>query len=353
MFATNLNQSSLVHTQIDSISHCCSLSGLALHIELSISSSRSAKVCQILPQHSAPNYQTDFSPPLGVAENVAPFVERIVAPNASPYTFTGTNCFLVGQDELAIIDPGPDVQAHINAIDKALDGRKVSAILLTHTHRDHSAVAPKLARKYDVPLMFGGPHRPARDLGFFEIDPMKRSGHYGLQPDRTLKQGDIIRLGAVQVEVIETPGHCANHVCFALSDRAHVFTGDHVMGWNSTLIADPDGALGPYLDSLDMLLSCPGQIYLPAHGDRIMNGRGFAKALKGHRLQRNTQILELLKSKGPLTAWQLTEKMYPDVSMAVKGAALLTVKAHLHYLSDHQKLRRRGRLLRKPLFAVR
>ncbi|AVX05180.1 hydroxyacylglutathione hydrolase [Maritalea myrionectae] len=305
-----------------------------------------------LQQQTAPSYQTDFSPKIGEAESVAPFVERIVAPNASPYTFTGTNCFLVGQDELAIIDPGPDVQAHINAIDRALNGRKVVAILLTHTHRDHSAVAPKLAHKYDVPLMFGGPHRPARALRLFEIDPMRRSGHYGLRPDRTLKQGDIIRLGAVEIEVIETPGHCANHICFALSDRAHILTGDHIMGWNSTLIADPDGALAPYLESIDFLLACPGQIYLPAHGDRIVKGKKFAKALKGHRLQRNAQIIDLLKENAKLSAWQLTDKMYPDVSMAVKGAALLTVKAHLHFLTEQDKLRKHTRLLRQPVYSA-
>lgn len=303
-----------------------------------------------LQHQTAPAYQTDFAPEIGEAECVAPFVERIVAPNASPYTFTGTNCFLVGQDELAIIDPGPDVQVHINALDRAINGRKVSAILLTHTHRDHSAVAPKLAEKYSVPLMFGGPHRPARNLRAFEIDPMKRSGHYGLKPDRTLRQGDILSFGAVQIEVIETPGHCANHVCFALSDRAHILTGDHIMGWNSTLIADPDGALGPYLDSMDLILSCPGQIYLPAHGDRIVQGKSYARALKGHRLQRNKQILDLLAKLGPLTAWQLTDKMYPDVSMAVRGAALLTVKAHLHYLAEQGTLKKQRRLLRQPTF---
>lgn len=258
----------------------------------------------------------------------------------------------MGQDELAIIDPGPDDQAHIKAIDDALNGRRVKAVLLTHTHRDHSAVAPKLARKYDVPLMFAGPHRPARRLRLFELDPMKRSGHYGLRPDRTLKQGDLIRLGAVEIEVIETPGHCANHVCFALSDRAHILTGDHVMGWNSTLIADPDGALAPYLDSIDLLLSCPGQIYLPAHGDRIANGKQFAKALKGHRLQRNRQIIELLRTEGSQSAWQLTEKMYPAVSMAVKGAALLTVKAHLHHLTEQKNVQKSTRLLRQAVYRI-
>ncbi|MCF4097892.1 MBL fold metallo-hydrolase [Maritalea mediterranea] len=301
---------------------------------------------------TAPEYQTDFAPKVGVAEPVAPFVERIVAPNASPYTFTGTNSFLVGQDELAIIDPGPDDSEHMLAIDRARKGRRITAILLTHTHRDHSSLAPKLARKYDVPLMFGGPHRPARPLNMLETDPMKRSGHYGLRPDQQLKQGDLIKLGAVELEVIETPGHCANHLSFALSDRAHIFTGDHIMGWNSTLIADPDGALGPYLDSIDLLLSCPGTIYLPAHGDRIKNGKAFAQDLKAHRLNRNTQIVELLHANGPLTAWQLTDQIYPDVPMAVKGAALLTVKAHLHYLHAAGELSRRRRLLRRPLYAV-
>lgn len=303
-------------------------------------------------QQTAPKYQTDFTPEVGKAENVAPFVERIVAPNASPYTFTGTNCFLVGQDELALIDPGPDVQAHINALDRCIDGRTVSAVLLTHTHRDHSAVARKMADKYDVPLMFGGPHRPARRLRPFEIDPMKRSGHYGLKPDRTLRHGDILSFGAVEIEVIETPGHCANHLCFALSDLAHILTGDHIMGWNSTLIADPDGALGPYLESMDLILSYPGHIYLPGHGDRIVQGKSFARAMKGHRLQRNKQILDLLAHNGPLTSWQLTEKMYPSVSMAIKGAALLTVKAHLHYLADHGKLLQRRRWLRQPVFTL-
>jgi glyoxylase-like metal-dependent hydrolase (beta-lactamase superfamily II) len=282
---------------------------------------------------TAPKYNTDFNPVADKIEAIRPGVKRLVASNSSAYTFTGTNTYIVGFDEVVIIDPGPDKQTHMDAIVKSLGDARCKGIVLTHTHRDHSALAPKLAEHLQVPLIFEGTHRPSRTLKWWERDPLKSSGHYGLKPDLAVKTGSKIDLGEISLTVLETPGHCANHIALILDDTDCIFTGDHVMGWSSTLIADPDGSLSSYFKSLERLIDCDQSTYFPAHGDVIKEGRLYARQLFKHREYRNTQIMGFLEEK-PRWTGELLKALYPDIPLTVKPAALLTLNAHLQYLIE-------------------
>jgi len=280
---------------------------------------------------SALTFDTDFDPQIGVPVTMMPGLRRLTGPNASTYTFTGTNSFLVGDEVLAIIDPGPNDDGHLAALLAAIDGRRVEAILLTHTHKDHSALAPRLAAATGAPIWFEGPHRLSRPKGLFEINRLARSCDWGLQPDRYLSDGDVLSFGPVELEVIATPGHCANHLAFGVRGTPYILTGDHVMGWNSTLVAVPDGSMADYFASLDRLLAAPWTHYLPAHGGPIADGIGYARHLKAHRAGRNSQILEALRANA-LTIGQLRDRIYPTLPKANLLAAGMTLKAHLEYL---------------------
>jgi len=285
----------------------------------------------------APSYQTEFDALPGMAVTIAPAITRVTAPNASAYTFTGTNSFILGENSVFILDPGPDDPAHFAALEAAIAGRKVKAIILTHTHRDHSALAPRLSQAMQAPLWFGGEHRLSRPLRLFEVNPFARSGHYGLMPDRKLDDGEILEADGILLEAIATPGHCANHFAFSVRGTPYLFSGDHVMGWNSTLVAAPDGALAPYLESLDRLIARSERLYLPGHGGPIENGPAQAKALKAHRLMRNGQILEAI-ADGSKTLAAISTRMYPHLKGRIGIAARYTVAAHLDYLKALGKL---------------
>lgn len=285
---------------------------------------------------SAPVFDTAFRPQIGARIDIAPGLARVTAPNASPYTFTGTNSFLIGLERVALVDPGPDDPAHLEALHRALDGRPLAAILLTHTHRDHSAAAARLARRYGTPLWFGGPHRLSRPLRRFERNPIKRSCDWDLVPDRTLFDGETIPAGDLSVTVHATPGHCANHLGFGLADM--LLSGDHVMGWNSTLIAVPDGALADYFASLDKVIALPYRQYHPAHGGPIADGPTHAAALKAHRQMRNTQLLEAV-GNGARTLGAVVKAIYPTQPAKIRLAARMTMAAHVEYLEERDQLR--------------
>ena len=272
---------------------------------------------------------------------------RVTAPNASPYTFTGTNTFLLGHDRLALLDPGPEDESHYAALSAAISGRPVDAILLTHTHRDHSAAAPHWAKALKAPLWFGGPHRLSRALRLFEFNPIRRSGDWSLVPDRTLLDGEIIRAGDIDVSVHTTPGHCANHLAFGLAEADILLSGDHVMGWNSTLVPVPDGSMADYLASLDKVIALPFARYLPAHGGPIPDGRAHAAALKSHRLMRNQQVVDAVKN-GAHSLDAVVKAIYPTQPAKVHIAARMTIKAHVEYLEDQGQLR-----IRRGLFRMR
>lgn len=284
----------------------------------------------------------DFAPETGRPVVVFAGIVRVSAPNATPYTFTGTNSFLVGQERLAVIDPGPANGVHLAALLAAIDGRPVEAILLTHTHKDHSALAPRLKSITGAPIWCEGPHRLSRPARRFERNGVARSSDFDLMPDRQLRDGEVIAPGGVALKVVATPGHCRNHLAFAVEGTDLLFSGDHVMGWNSTLVSVPDGSMKDYLASLRKVIDLPQSQYLPAHGGPIPDGRGMAEALLAHRLGRNRQIAEAVAA-GARSMRQLLRAVYPGLKPQVIPAALMTLKAHVEFLEAEGVLEvRRG-----------
>lgn len=282
-------------------------------------------------------FDTSFVPHTGEAVPVMPGLVRITAPNASPYTFTGTNSFILGHDSVAVIDPGPDSADHQAALERAVGGRRIEAIVLSHTHRDHSASARRLADAWRVPLWFGGRHRLSRPLRRFETNPIKGSCDWDLVPDRVLADGEALEIGGVPVSVQATPGHCANHLAFGLTGTPTLLTGDHIMGWNSTLVSVPDGSMADYLASLDKVIALPFGHYVPAHGGPIADGVSYAKALKAHREARNAQVLAAVRA-GADTLGKVVSAVYPNVAPTTRIAARMTVTAHVEYLEDRGDL---------------
>lgn len=288
-------------------------------------------------------FDTDFDPQTGKPVGIMPGLQRITAPNANPYTFTGTNSFLVGDTALALIDPGPNHDGHLAALLAAIDGRPLEAIILTHTHKDHSALVPRLVAATGAPVWLEGPHRLSRPRRLFEINPIAGSCDWGLMPDRRLFDGEVLRFGNVALEVIATPGHCANHLAFGVCDTPYLLSGDHVMGWNSTLVAVPDGSMADYFASLDKLLDREWTHYLPAHGGPVADALAYVRHLRAHRANRNTQILEAL-SDSDLTVADLRRHIYPHLPATNLVAAGMTLKAYLEYLEELNEVRSRPAL---------
>ena len=289
-------------------------------------------------------FDTDFAPQTGHPVEVLPGVMRLTAPNAGPFTFTGTNSFLVGRDRVAIVDPGPDDAGHRTALLAAIAGRPVEAILLTHTHSDHSAGVDTLRRATGAPLWFAGPHRLSRPLRPFERNALSGDCDWGLTPDRTLFDGETFSAGGIDLVAIATPGHCANHMSFGIAGTPWLLTGDHIMGWNSTLVAVPDGSMADYLASLEKIIALPYAHYLPAHGGPIADGPAYARALLAHRQLRNRQIADAVAG-GATKVGDLLDRIYPTLGARLRFAAALTLRAHIEYLAERGTIRARRTLL--------
>lgn len=278
------------------------------------------------------SFTTQFDPQTSINVPVAPGISRITAPNAGPYTFTGTNTYLVGHERLALIDPGPRNDRHFRALVAAIAGRPVGAVILTHTHKDHCALVPRLLKVLDnPPLWFGGRHRLSRPARAFEGLGTVLSSHFGLIPERILNDDERVLAGDVPLRVVTTPGHCANHLAFGVEGTGFLFSGDHVMGWSSTLISVPDGSLADYFASLEKLIALPYSTYLPGHGGQIAEGRAQARALLAHRQARNGQILAAV-ADGARSLNDLLRAVYPDLAPNLRIAARMTLKAHAEYL---------------------
>ncbi|HVX82047.1 MAG TPA: MBL fold metallo-hydrolase [Devosiaceae bacterium] len=291
----------------------------------------------------AADESTGFEPDTGRLVEIVEGIGRVTAPNRGPYTFTGTNTYLVGVDELLVIDPGPADSRHLKALLAAIAKRPVRAIALTHTHRDHSGLARRLKKKTGAPIWSNGRHRLYREARGFERMRLARSCDFDLEPDEILEDGQILYIDGISIGVLGTPGHCANHLSFSVNGSPYVFTGDHVMGWSSTVIAPPDGSMGDYLQSLERLIVSPFSYYLPAHGGPVPEGRKYARALLAHRQQRNAQILEGLE-QGATTVPKLVARIYPTLKPALRPAAAKTVEAHLDYLAAHGQVAVKGGL---------
>ncbi|WP_428410220.1 MBL fold metallo-hydrolase [Hyphococcus sp.] len=265
-----------------------------------------------------------FTP--GVPDRLAPGVRRVIANNPGPFTYTGSGTYIIGEGEVAIIDPGPDDDAHLEAVLKALKGERVTHILITHTHRDHCGLAMKFAEATGAPLLGFGAH-PVREKKD-DAPALDEGADYSYAPDEIIGDGAVIEGPNWRIEAVHTPGHLSNHLCFALPEQKALFTGDHMMGWATTVVAPPDGDMTAYLDSLDRLLARDDEIYFPTHGAPIANPKRFVRAVRTHRLMRDAQILDQLK-KGRDNIKDITAAMYSDVDKRLHGAAALNVLAHL------------------------
>ena len=228
----------------------------------------------------------------GVAQTLHPLVRRVLAPNPSAFSYTGTQTYLVGNgDSVAVIDPGPDLPDHVTATLTAIGTARVAAILCTHTHHDHSPASRALAAATGAPIIGCAPlalddDGPRADAGF---DPDYR-------PDTVLADGESVTGLGWTLTALATPGHTSNHLCFALPEADALFTGDHVMGWSTTVISPPDGDMADYMASLDKLIARADAIYFPAHGDPVERPQRFVRGLAGHRRQREGQILRTLEA---------------------------------------------------------
>ena len=252
-----------------------------------------------------------------------PRVRRVLAPNPSPFTYSGTQTHIVGTGDVAIIDPGPDLDAHIAVLLAAVEGEQVAAILCTHTHRDHSPASRALAAATGAPIvgcarLAGGGSGPGEGE---EFDP-------DYAPDRVLADGERLSGPGWDLEAVATPGHTSNHLCFALPQSRALFSGDHVMGWSTSIVSPPDGDMGAYMRSLERLLGRDDAVYYPAHGPAVEDPQNLVRDLIAHRKQREGQILRLLK-EGVTAIPGMVEQMYRDIDPHLHPAAARSVLAHL------------------------
>jgi len=276
-------------------------------------------------------FDRDFDPRHGEAVEVAPGVRRVTAANAGPFTFGGTNTFLIGRRALAVLDPGPADPAHVEAVMRAIGGAKVGHILVSHTHRDHSPAARLIRAETGAPVLAAGPHRAARAPHPGEETQLDAAGDLEFSPDIALQHGAILEEEDYRLEAVATPGHTVNHLAFALLGRDLIFTGDHVMGWSTTVVAPPEGSMADYMASLDRLLARPESRYLPAHGGAIADGPAHVRALKAHRRMREAAILQGLR-RGDRTIAELVERVYRGLDPRLAPAASLSTLAHLEDL---------------------
>ena len=268
------------------------------------------------------------NPPTGETIELHAQVRRVLAPNPSPFTYTGTQTYIVGRGEVAVIDPGPRDKRHIEAILAATEGETIRYLVCTHTHRDHSpAVAPLKeatgAQVAGCAFLSIEDSGPRADAAFDST----------YAPDRVLEDGEMLSGDGWTLETIATPGHTSNHLCFALKEADAIFTGDHIMGWSTTVIAPPDGDMKAYMESLQKLIDREEELYFSAHGEPIERARRYTRGLMGHRKQREGQILRAIE-EGRTAIPDMVAKMYKGIDPRLHGAAGRSVLAHLIDLRD-------------------
>mgnify|MGYP000851636414 CR=1 FL=1 len=280
---------------------------------------------------ASPEFKTAFEPRYGEAVELAPGVSRVTCNNPSPFTFHGTNSYLLGHDSVAVIDPGPANEQHFDTLVAAIDGRRVSHIIVTHTHMDHSPLARPLAELTGAEIYAEGPHRSARPLNLGEINPLDASGDSDFQPGHLLQHGDQISGDGWSLTGLHTPGHTANHMAFALDGTDYLFPGDHVMAWATSIVAPPDGAMADYMNSLEVLLNQTQKIYFPGHGGRLENAHAFVRALRSHRKMREQAVLSQIRA-GKQQVADIVAVIYRKIDKKLHAAAGLSVLAHLEDL---------------------
>ncbi|MCJ8517498.1 glyoxylase-like metal-dependent hydrolase (beta-lactamase superfamily II) [Pseudorhizobium tarimense] len=288
-----------------------------------------------------PEFDLVFQPAYGRAVPVAPKVMRVTVNNPSPFTFHGTNTYLLGHSSLALIDPGPEDEAHFEALMAAIDGREVTHIFVSHTHRDHSPLAARLKRATGAITVAEGPHRSARPLFFGEANPLAESADADFVPDVAIGDGEKLEGDGWTIEAIHTPGHTANHTVFALEGSGILFSADHVMSWATTIVAPPDGSMADYMASLDKLLSRDDRLMLPGHGGPVREPQSFLRGLRTHRRMRERAVLERIKAGDRLIP-DMVRAIYTRTDPRLHGAAALSVLAHLEDLVEKGRVTTEG-----------
>ncbi len=266
--------------------------------------------------------EMDFA--YGRVDGVSPLITRVVAENPSPFTFHGTGTYLVGERSLAVIDPGPLLDAHLEALVEAIDGRPVSHIITTHTHADHSPLARPLQARTGGTIV-GRPAPPTREASG-EVE------QGGFRPDEEVADGQLIEGEGWTLEAVATPGHASNHVAYALLEENALFCGDHVMGWSTTVVSPPDGDMSDYYRSLDRVEAREFATLWPTHGPPVTAVGPFLKGYREHRLKREDQILREL-ARGPRRIAELTPRLYVGVDPRLHLAAARSIWAHLIHMS--------------------
>lgn len=282
---------------------------------------------------TSPIFDRTFDPRHGECVEITPTVRRVVAANASAFTFHGTGTYIVGRGNVAVIDPGPLRKDHYQALMTALEGEMVEAILITHTHLDHSPLAAALKDATGAPTYGYGPHASGRSGGRTG-ETVEEGADWDFTPDVTLKDGDTVEGSDWHLESVYTPGHTSNHLCFSYTEENALFSGDHVMGWSTSIISPPDGDMAAYFVSLEKLLDRDEAVYYPTHGNPIRHPKRHVESFLAHRRDREAQILACL-SEGIDTVTAMVPAMYRDVPVKLHPAAARSVLAHLiHMTSD-------------------
>jgi glyoxylase-like metal-dependent hydrolase (beta-lactamase superfamily II) len=286
-------------------------------------------------------FDRSFEAPYEEAQRVSPMISRVLARNPSPFTFKGTGVYVIGAEgarDVAVIDPGPLLGEHVEALKRALDGKRVTHILVTHTHSDHSPAAEPLKQWSGAATYGFGPHGSGKGDDGVKVE---EGGDRAFVPDVVVRDGDRIEGDGFTFDCVYTPGHTSNHMCYALEEEKALFTGDHVMGWSTTVVTPPDGDMAEYMASLRKLLARDDRILYPTHGAPIRDPAPFLEAYIAHRLEREAQILACIRDGLP-TIPEMVARMYADVDKRLHPAASRSVLAHLIQLESEGRVRVEG-----------
>lgn len=283
-----------------------------------------------------------FDPAHGTPVACGEAVRRLTARNPGPFTFHGTNTYLVGRDDIAVIDPGPADPRHIGDILAAAAPGRIAAILVSHTHADHSPGARLLKAATGAPILGAAPHRPARVVAEGESNPMDASGDRLHRADRELGDGEACVVDGLTLRAVATPGHTANHLAFALEQEGILFSADHVMAWSTSIVAPPDGSMRDYMASLERLAGRDDRLYLPGHGGPVREPAAYLDGLKAHRAAREQALLDALARMGPARIPDMVATIYRDVDPALHSAAALSMLAQAEWLAERGLIRARA-----------
>lgn len=297
-------------------------------------------------------YRREMDFEYATAETLSPNIRRVIARNPSPFTFHGTGTYILGRGRVAVVDPGPDLPEHVDALRAALQGEEISHILVTHCHLDHSPACRALREFTDAPTYAYGPHGAGRHAAAVEGEAevkIEEGADTDFVPDHEVRQGDVIEGDGWSVECVYTPGHTSNHTCFQLREERALFSGDHVMAWSTSVISPPDGDMQDYMDSLALLLERDDALYWPTHGPAVLDPHAHVRAFIAHRRDREAQILACI-DRGVHRIGEMVPRMYSELPEFMYPAAARSVFASVVYLVQQGVLAPDGPLVSESAF---